>query len=918
MKEKKDYTDHVAQLHGRIGDYAGYLLSDVYLHQTIPYLFNTPAELLPAASALASIPSLYYVTMGTKELVFVFSKYVNQTRSFKDFSISQSQFIYRGDDISLKERTLTKNEEIDLIKFDNVSRNYLLELINKFPQEWREEKRQNLLQVLEEKKDDKIISIYSENLERDLPNRILRSGIKIQNEELFKNKQVKLLNKQAGQLLFTKEILLESLKSDSEVFLEKIELLNDEILDTYIETVRSNPTKENYIRTKHLLEKRLKGLIAEELAITLETTELTIENKNQSLHPVKQKTNSSISVLQNHQLELIVRKINQKGKITDKKLATLLPEIENSEINFDLDPQARVKLAYQIYETLRLVEDISCLIEQDESLGFDKQKDFKINGAVEPFLINHLATLGQSLRLMRRRLNPILFAFFCYSSIQPVYTFTKELPEVWASSPLNFGKPSDKFNDEGRKREFLNINRPGGFPKNEVVWQVESIGPNPISPVGYYTEGLASDLTFKGEWELETRINKEDNGKERIYNRSDITSFEDYLSKNEEQNFLLLTRKLNINRLTPTTLKIPIKDGTAPVAMSVVDNEGNSLDYEVLELMDISAQLIIPPSGSINNEVVIKTVLERSSYPIFKARYNAVEQLIFKEQLNDKVLADLEAVRNISRIPIPIFLPRTGFLDTPDFTNFTKLDVNTFKYIQERFRYSISSQKRGEVPSDVMNNIANSEICECTLCNTYATLLYGIADQGYASRVNPINLAQGYLNTSDSRISFLRKDRAHAYAIDARGNILDATPTNMADDEITKQYLEQLAKPIETQSSAQSKNDLDPKGLLWAGGTLGLMGLVFLGRALSKKVRIPEVDKVDKLVTKILGQKDLEELGEKALWLSWGDKSKDYLNTEAMKDKDLRFLRENSSVEKINKSKKLKLKLLAEYIKRSR
>jgi hypothetical protein len=113
--------------------------------------------------------------------------------------------------------------------------------------------------------------------------------------------------------------------------------------------------------------------------------------------------------------------------------------------------------------------------------------------------------------------------------------------------------------------------------------------------------------------------------------------------------------------------------------------------------------------------------------------------------------------------------------------HFNTLDETT-TWVNERFTYN-KNPKNFEALNDIKgsNNLANALLdlkeCECEMCNTLAIILGNesnvLTDNQEKSHF--YNYAIGYYNANDTK--YLSGGEGHAFLIDNRGKILDATPS---------------------------------------------------------------------------------------------------------------------------------------------
>lgn len=550
---------------------------------------------------------------------------------------------------------------------------------------------------------------------------------------------------------------------------------------------------------------------------------------------------------------------------------------------------AKLKTAYELYLILQKtpIEELTRerVLERDKVIEAMEASGMDIElppGRYESFRRKYtppssrkeaaVLALGIPLYLVFRLVKPALTTVAIYLAAQPLEAVARNFYTLdqLAANPV-----------ASREADYEPISFPSGLLPHRLDWKVEAAGD--ISTYGYYTQRTSSRLE-NGSW----IINNE--AKEKLL----LPPYFD-----ESIPHILLSKRVGLNLDGNTTFRIPVKDGTNLSVLRLTDRQGNIVPAETWKLTD----------GTVGVELQ-RNLLEGGPAWIDVMAYLTV--------------SDTGQIKASGKIP-PFDSDKIDQNILNRLRMFEAYTANRVitAFVRNNHLYSLDPPakeilKLAASPEEIINAIERLAGCTCEICNTESVLLSTIDGD------DPLSMAFGYLhgnfNLAAKESSFLLAEAYHAYGVDAKGEIFDATPSAPADDLLTRKYFEtrgsegnKLSDPQDSEwvalqqeiaQKSQTPEDFihSVKLLVIFLASVAALSLVKPGINLAKAAASRDNLLLlgDKAAEKLFSKKDLELAYNFFSWLSWA-KEEQQLGSWSVKGSDiLGLIRSGVDAEALN------------------
>ena len=461
-----------------------------------------------------------------------------------------------------------------------------------------------------------------------------------------------------------------------------------------------------------------------------------------------------------------------------------------------------------------------------------------------------------------------------------------------------------------------NIDRPmfpSELPKHGLDWQVQA--GEGVDTSGYYIQNTAR-VFRDGKWQIN-------------HNRAKKVELPESLPQTTDSIFLLKGVRLNL--LGSTSFKIPIKDHSTVGALRLTGPNNEQVNYSVWMHDDGTVEVEI--SGDATRNISYVNLIE-TLVPSESGQVHAVGRITPVTDYNKLSERARMVIQHAGVTPVKDLIPENIAVD-----------------LRASHNYSLNPSGKDQVdqalsPEEYADAIFEVSGCNCDVCNTALGVLTSADPNG-----KPFNMAFGYLNTANgpesSNLGYLRQERAHAFGIKEDGRIVDATPSDLADDQMTQQYAQLLSTPGEDSSENQEWqdefNDLAKdqdiinkvKALIAIGGVTSSFYIAGKLSRVLRRIHPRETTSslIDKSVLSIFTQNDLKKVFNFLTWLSFGKPGQLNLDAEMNyedKEQILRALRQNVNYAKLDEYSRnavkydgivsldepirLKVRLLAKYL----
>lgn len=688
---------------------------------------------------------------------------------------------------------------------------------------------------------------------------VFSSFTRVSTGELFANKGFEPIVPSPNFFILTPEQLEDLIVSPQDIFIEGLGELADEQILHLIALAKSSIDPETRERVAGLVEKRLQEIIQKELLARKEGPENVLDRSDYA-HPIRRRVNRTLYLRQREDKSLHVVESSEDGIITHtltqalKINPNIVPIDFQSMIRLALienHPLKKGQIAYGIYQLLQSVPFAELFRErkltEEELLSSLKDKGLSIKA--DPFDLDwDLFDFGKTLKrdliyYPLRQLRPLGY-------ILTAYALLGMLGSAWEHR----GVLMKSLITPPTLVEQLHYQTT--FPQAELPsrpeWKITSAG---LNPAGYYTEATSHSLQPGARWEVV-------NDRVRIL---------DLPAQITGESNLVLERKVDLPLREKLTIRLPIKNGTSPVALAVSQSNGSPAEFKAYQLADGTVEVEVEQTyPRYTPWVGIRYILAETQQP----QITATQKLssLLTEQLHpysqDIINRATEAVKRGGR-----------------FSRYLRSEIiNNYYYSL----YSDQNHKllTAQTAEDLANAISSLRECPCGVCNTFEVLL---ASKDSSEEV--LNMAFGYIHNLDTLASgrdsnYLVTRGRHAYGITDQGIILDATPFRLSES-----YLERIKRAGEIRAVDQDslwqseqvklENDGLAKNALFHSALLFLLAASLIpaykgaewikdtGRRLLEEPN--RIRGVDKLILSTYSQDSLLRAEDFMTWVSWGD-----------------------------------------------
>lgn len=648
-------------------------------------------------------------------------------------------------------------------------------------------------------------------------------------------------DKQGGvsSYITSREVFEKLVESPREDFSKLVESLGDPIVTEFIDTVRNESDPEVVERGHLYLKRHLSRIIEAEVEKYFNTMpDVTLERTGPYAIPHKDRMYPRTLIREKEDIGLFMVQVNtREGSMRWVPLNDLL-KTKGLDVEGVLNsgsPHKKSQIALVLYEMLKdtSIESLTEkpptreeLIARIKALGgtFHSRKSPTAERTKTRFFP----------KSFRKKISPLITSAVLFLASRTA----SQVADNWFSAEGASSRPP--IEQKLASSEF-----PLSAPERELTWKIE--GDLPID--GYYITGTSHDFSDK-TWQLED-------------DRQRISTLPSALPENTLH--LTLSRNVALNQFGPTRLRIPMRTDTQVSALSVAASDGKEIPFTVYRVEDGMVELEIKPAlTDTPPAATIQAFLTPSETPTI----HAVEEItpVKTEQLS-------EESQNI--------LKEASSSDNPVSTIFTSVQ-NDHNYSLDPGRKELLTQ--AHTPEEVVNATAEIEGCSCSVCNTEAVLLASTLSEN-----ETVNAAFGYIAKNDHNAGrndgYLGEERKHAFAIDEDGKILDATPLQLADDEMTKQYHEVLTQQgtaTDEWENVQNKvlAEAEQQKALANQLKLGALGIAAAGsffalrqaRNILRKQLPPEKaqELTDNAFLSAFSSEELTNAYDFLTWLSWG------------------------------------------------
>lgn len=688
-------------------------------------------------------------------------------------------------------------------------------------------------------------------------------------KELFKGRRAVHRDEDPSYVLITPEEF-ESGTVDKQTQLKKAcEAIGDQQLLQCFSLLSSAHTPEHLLEAKGIFNRRLNIILQRELDINISTPgfKYSVDDNH---NPKRRRVESMMYVTQRAE-ELHSMLLSDLGEIENVSVDRILSG-NAKELDTVIDSSSSLKRAELAYIAHHMLKDMSfeelttdLISDPDQLFSLLEQTDIIIFGQIPDrnYDLSKVSTHWEStLHSLRNIIAPILLATLASITLRTGY---QELTDNtaygwdWNSS---YHSQYNSVEDKGRADFPLTV------PKRGLDWKITTSGD--IEDNGYYTLYTSSQMV-DGAWQFEQGI-------------SDVYSYEDGFPTADtvtDVPYIELEKRISVEKSLGAELKIPIKENTTLGGLSIYDKDGKELPAVVFYYQDGTIGVHI---GTLSNGVYVNHTPVDGYFDI-KARL--IDTTNLDPQYDEKTTTSSHTLRPIKETKTSAVQPITS----PDYDqlspdvqdrifNHAIAPISTEEKIasithdvQNRHLYSLAPQgaeklNEATTKEEMLNILHELEGCKCDTCNTEAALI--------ASFVSTpeffTNYAQGYIHTPDnsSNTSYLLSQESHGFQIDNFGQVVDATATTFADDELTRQFIELMNSSNEHQQDEEwnkALNEIDDNKLLEyikiAGGLLALTaGVKFYRPAIEKIQRISDKQALkewsDNVMLKTMDRSDLE------------------------------------------------------------
>jgi len=741
------------------------------------------------------------------------------------------------------------------------------------------------------------------------------SAAKTTRKEIFAGRQGrKIKEEQKQSLLFTRDEFEDITMSPQEIFEKLTRALGDEMFSHFVSLAKQAKTPDEKSNSKNLVKRRLNQILHLQLEMQFNSTPEIRIARDSSLVPERQRVYER-SLIQETDTGLLFVTINDaQGEVHSTPLDTLLKTKDQpiDEIIASDRPIRKAQIAYILHNILRETE-LENLIKEPV-----KNKDEIISNlnkyGVQAILHESVSKLVERKALppgTLKKLRLLLAPFILYSALQQgiLMAETGSFPDInighWAETiGENIGildkvpgNKNEQEKAEPRKTYPLHnqeqvVRGEVGFhdslPRSGIDWNIET---NRMSPDGYYITDTSH--VFKNK-----RWDENDTIKRRLElpKSIELTPTDPYLQLNKyvRKDALILEDK---------TVKIPIRENTKVAAINILNFTTAGAQFQTEELTDGTIQVRIQPSP-----LDIAYIVDVTLLPTVQNNIHATERLT---PIDPNKLS--EATKGLFKITDKQLPAESSEM---------------FDAIRESHEYSIDPPEReklerAKTPEQVINAIVDIHGCSCEICNSAAVLASSLQKKN-----PPINMAYGYIasdnnpaGASATKGQALRSETRHAFGIGSNGEILDATPSNIASDELTKAYIDLLRNPPSQENPQPPPPDPEVASRELVSGEMKLLAALLAAGAgvfgtyqTARFLKRPEIgEKIgsfsDSIATSMYSLGDLQKAYNFFEWLSWGK-----AESSPRSDQKIEFSDKKEALAKIRSN--INYEKLAQYLER--
>lgn len=586
-------------------------------------------------------------------------------------------------------------------------------------------------------------------------------------EKLLRGKDVKVQDPDKELLLLTREEFEDLVLSPQEAFVQAVNALGNPRVSHFFDLAKQAVTQEDRDEAKRLLIRSLHQVLATQIEAYFNMPEVIRGRTRDTYAPTKESFHP-ISYLRRTDSDFyFVQMYDGTGEVRwtplDKLLQTAQKPIDT--ILASHSPYQKAQIAYVMDGILRetpfeelvrnRILDRAELIQRLTGKEAEGTSKLTVDVPTGPFGLVIPAGIYKKVR-------PILTTLLMYGAYKSGLGVVNNFDAIRTSLQL----PSSAIVRQYEKPRF-----PDDLPQPGIDWKIEGTDAN-----GYYVTDTSHQFT-EGVWKTNHEVKSKLNLPYAL--SSDLLP----TAINEE-------RFIPLNQITDTTLKIPIKLGTRLGALAILAPDGSKIPHQAFELTDGTVQVDIA-QNIINNAPSAR--IEAFLIPSSTDTVHASDRITPIDTTKLSTLAKAE--NDIATNP-------TNPGDNPE-----KLIRNI---VAGTHTYSLNppgkeALNNAKTPEDIINIVADLPSCDCEVCNSASVLASSIDTKGPA-----VNLAFGYIaednHTTGRGDGFLRSEAAHAFGINDQGEVLDSTPSTIASDQMTQDYVNLLHQTTSENDNTTSNN----------------------------------------------------------------------------------------------------------------
>ena len=629
-------------------------------------------------------------------------------------------------------------------------------------------------------------------------------------------------------LLLTKDEFNDLLYKEDEVFAQLIDALGDPSIKQFYELMEKSRGGEEFERARGLLRRSLTCYLERELSLDFNGPEVRYSLRGGS---TKEKMHRMVELLDHATYGRQFRQVNMTtGSIELRSVSDLLMLDE-----VDLDTlTTEIRHGHNRAKISALLLDI--LDERTKIKGAEKGEDDEKKPLVE--FIKELQDAGYQVRAQPTQEISRVRTFTRHIKgllRRPIYPLSTFLIAWGLMHGPNLTKYADYLFSDGTGPTRTTELSPSmsGFKtgRSNAPIQAWSIAASDDRKMGgYYITETTSEFKH-GSWQMERRTKEEI----PVIQLKDFTHGNSYpsrpLPRGSDEIFML--RNFTLAPLATVEFKVPIKEGYTIANIFVQNLQGSRVNSRAFKLIDGTVLVKISGTSPLFTQAYIYANLS----PNKEAGVKAVAP-IFLEGVDDKDILS-------ERLELAAEVGITSSTGTGEI----------FRKVRESKLYSVTDPTGGKLVNehDIEERFRTEKgmsTCDCDVCNEQALISNTIVHPD-----SKVNMALGYMagvgvarNTQVSdrnpwvdfedghytMVGSLRDDTYHGFAVNDRGEVLDATATKMADDPATKAYIEQLSRPS-TGDPLSRPDYLDALNSLIAAG--GLLSGTIMARRMRKMMR---------------------------------------------------------------------------------